>query len=137
MILTTITTVFLQNLFILPNRKLTVKYELHVLLSLQPLATTIASTEFYYSPTDGHGIFSSPSTTNPTATSDLIIQIPREAVQEFLWLNRIRRRFWNHRGTWFSRKTVPVYSFPKGIPKFLLCGILPSLELATFYFLQW
>ena len=37
----------------------------------------------------------------------------------------------------FSRKTVPVYSFPKGIPKFLFCYILPSLELATFNFLQW
>lgn len=72
MILKTITTVFLQNLFILPNQKLTVKHELHVLLSLQPLATTIASTEFYYSPTDGHrGCFQVPvpQTLPPLVTS--------------------------------------------------------------------
>ena len=134
---TTITLVFLQNLFILPNQKLTVKHELRILLSLQPLATTIASTEFCYSPTDGHGGYLQvpvPQTLPPPLTS---YRSPMKLCKNFSGLIELEGDFGIIEDTWFSRKTVPVYSFPKGIPKFLFCYILPSLELATFNFLQW
>lgn len=123
--------------FILPNQKLTVKHELHILLFLQPLATTIASTVYYYSPTDGHGgYFQVPvsQTLPPPMTS---YRSPVKLSKNFSDLIEPEGDFGIIEDTWFSRKTVPVYSFPKGIPEFLFCYILPYLELATFNFLQW